>query len=146
MVDDLSAVRVLGVDDNAPWRRFVAAQLRERSVPLVGTAVDGFEAVQQAIALQPDIVIMDIWMPGMNGLAATREIGVLAPASRILIVSNENDSAIVQAAFDAGARGYMLKARAAVELLPAIEAIIRGDLFIGSGVTRGSRDDPHRDS
>jgi DNA-binding NarL/FixJ family response regulator len=141
-VDDLSAVRELEVDDSAPWRRFVTAQLLERSVQVVGTAVDGLEAVEKARALQPDIIILDIWMPKQNGLAAAREIGALVPASRILIVSNERDPAIVRAAFAAGARGYVLKLRAGIELLQAIEAIVRGELFIGRGLTLCADDDP----
>ncbi len=143
-MDDLSAVRVLQVDDNAPWRRFVTARLLESSVQVVGTAVDGFEAVQRARALQPDVVIMDIWMPRLDGLAATREIGTLTPAPRILIVSNEGDPDIVEAAFAAGARGYVLKSIAAIDLLHAVDAIVRGDLFIGRGLTRVGSDNPHR--
>lgn len=138
MVQDLSAVRVLEVDDNPPWRRFVTAHLLENSVQIVGTATDGFEAVDKARAHQPDIVIMDIWMPGQNGLAATRAISKFVPASRVLIISNEDDPAIVQAALDAGARGYILKSWAAGELLKAIAAIVHGDRFIGRGV----RSDP----
>ena len=141
-MDDLSAVRVLEVDDNAAWRRFVTAQLLKRSVQVVGTAVDGLEAVQQARALQPDLIILDIWMPGLNGLAAAREIATCAPMSRILIVSNERDPAIVRAAFAAGARGYLLKLRAGIELLKAVEAIVRGELFLGLGVTLCAGDDP----
>ena len=140
-MDDLSAVRVLEVDDNAPWRRLVEAHLLESSVRLVGTAVDGYEAVQKARALRPDVIVMDIWMPGLNGLAAAREIGEFAPESKILFVSNERDPAIVQAAFAAGARGYMLKRLAATELVKAIAAIVRGELFIGCGLTPGASDD-----
>ena len=106
-MDDLSAVRVLAVDDSAPWRGFVTAHLTRESVQLVGTAADGVEAIQKARALQPDIVIADIWMPRLNGLAATREICRVVPVSRILIASSEADPAIVQAAFSAGASGYV---------------------------------------
>ena len=127
---------MLEVDDSAPWRRSVAAHLLEKSVQLVGTAVDGLQAVQKARALQPDVIIMDIWMPRLDGFEAIREIGMFAPASRILIVSNEGDPIIVQAAFAAGARGYLLKPLAGIELLKAVEAIVRGDLFIGRGLTR----------
>jgi DNA-binding NarL/FixJ family response regulator len=141
-VDDLSAVRVLEVDDNAAWRRFVTAQLLERSAQVVGTAVDGLEAVEKARAMAPDVIILDIWMPGLNGLAATCEIARCAPASKILIVSNERDPAIVRAAFASGARGYVLKLRAGIELVKAIETILRGELFIGRGLTLCAEDDP----
>jgi DNA-binding NarL/FixJ family response regulator len=133
-VKDLSALRVLEVDDCREWRNFVAAHLLERSVRVVGTAADGLQAVYKAGDLQPDLIIMDIWMPRLNGLAATREIRVFTPAARILIVSNERDPYVVQAAFEAGARGYVLKSHAAVELLTAVEAVVRGELFVGRGL------------
>jgi len=137
-VDDLSAVRVLAVDDSAPWRGFMTAHLRAKSVQVVGTAADGLAAIQQARALQPDIVLLDIWMPKLDGLAATREISRAVPSSRVVIVSNEADPDIVQAAFAAGARGYVLKSRAAVDLLNAVGPIVRGELFIGRGLPPGT--------
>ena len=140
-MDDLSAVRVLVVDNSAPWRHFVAAQLLERSVPVVGMAVDWPDALEKTRALQPDVIILDIWMPGLNGVAGARKICTLAPASRLLIVSDEGDPAIVHAAFTAGARGYALKSLAPIDLLKAIEAIVRGDLFIGRGLAGGESDD-----
>ena len=139
----MSAVRVLEVDDSAPWRCFVVDYLRKQSVPVVGTAADGLEGIEKARAMQPDVILMDIWMPRLNGLAATREIGRFAPLSRILIVSNESDPAIVDAAFAAGARGYLLKSHAALELLTALEAIVRGGVFIGRGLA-GCGGDVHR--
>ncbi len=135
------AVRVLLVDDSPSWRRFMAAQLREHTTFLVGMASDGLEAVQQTLALKPEVIMMDIEMPRLNGLEATREIGTFAPATKILIVSNERDPAIVHAAFTAGARGYLLKSRAAIELPQALEAIARGDLFVGRGVPQPGTDD-----
>ena len=82
---------------------------------------------------------MDVWMPGLNGVAATREIATVAPASSILIVSNERDPAIVRGAFVAGARGYLLKSRACSELLNAVETIVRGDRFTGHQASEPER-------
>jgi DNA-binding NarL/FixJ family response regulator len=144
-LDNLAAVRVLQVDDCGQWRRFVEAELQARSVQVIGTAADGWEAVQKARALKPDVILMDIWMPRLNGVAATREIGRLAPQAKVLIVSNERDPAIVQAAFAAGARGYVLKSLASIELLTAVEAIICGGLFIGRGLTQGDGENPHHE-
>jgi DNA-binding NarL/FixJ family response regulator len=144
-VDDLSAVCVLEVDDGAPWRRSVAAHVLGTSVQVVGTAVDGLEAVQKARVLQPDIIVMDIWMPKLDGFEAIREIGTIAPASKILIVSNERHPFIVKAATAAGARGYVLKSLVGIELLTAVEAIVRGDLFIGRGLILHNHD-IHRDA
>ena len=145
-MEDLSTVRVLAVDDSAQWRRFVATYLMENLAREVETAADGLEAIEKAREMQPDVIIMDIWMPRLNGLAATRKIRNVAAASGILIVSNERDPDIVQAAFAAGARGYGLKPLAAVELLTAIEAVVRGKLFIGRGLTGSDSDEPCRNT
>ena len=134
-MDVLSVVRVLAVDDCEPWRRFLVAQLQQYSLQVVGTAVDGLEAVEKARALQPGLIIMDVCMPELNGVAATRVLATVAPESSVLIVSNERDPAVVQAAFDAGARGYLLKSRAGDELLNAVETVVRGDRFIGHGLS-----------
>jgi two-component system, NarL family, nitrate/nitrite response regulator NarL len=133
-VQELSAVRVLAVDDSTPWRRFVIDRLRERSVSVVGTAIDGVEAVHKAHVLQPDVILMDIWLPALTGLEATREIYKCSPLSKIIVVTNNIDPAVIQAAFDAGARGYVLKSLAAAELLEAVETVVRGEFFIGSGL------------
>ena len=133
-MDDWSWLRVVAVDDHAAWRRFIAEHLGKRLVQIVGTAVDGLEAIQQARALQPDVMLMDIAMPRLNGLEATRAISAIAPAIRILIVTNTNDPAIVQAAFEAGARGYALKSFAVTELIGAVETIIGGGIFGGRDV------------
>jgi two-component system, NarL family, nitrate/nitrite response regulator NarL len=134
VVQELSAVRVLAVDDSAPFRRFVIERLQERSASVVGIAVDGLEAVHKARILQPDLVLMDIWLPTLNGLEATREICRFSPASKIIVISNNLDPAVVQAAFDAGANGYVLKSLAAAELLAAVETVLRGETFVGGGL------------
>lgn len=131
-MDDLSGIRVLVVDDNAAWRDLVTALLRERSVNVIGTAGDGVEAVEKASMLRPNVVIMDIWMPRLNGLAATRDICTFAAAARVVIVSNESDRAIVDAAFAAGARGYVPKSLAGRDLLDAIKAVARGETFVSA--------------
>ena len=130
LLNDLSKVRVLVVDDHEPWRRFATAQLKRHSITVVGTAANGRDAVEEARALKPDIILMDLWMPWLNGLEATRQICGFDPAAKILIITNDTDPQIVQAALTAGARGYTLKSMAGTELLKAIEAVIRGDLFV----------------
>ena len=133
-VDDWSGLRVVAVDDHAAWRRFIVEHLGKPLVQIVGTAVDGLEAIQRAQSLQPDVMLMDIAMPRLNGLEATRAISAIARAVRILIVTNTNDPAIVQAAFEAGARGYALKSFVVSELKGAVETIIGGGLFVGRNV------------
>jgi DNA-binding NarL/FixJ family response regulator len=136
-LNDSSEVRVLVVDDNLQWRTVLAAYLRVCSVAVVGVAENGADALEQAGVLQPDVVIMDLWMPVLNGVDATRELATVAPAARVLIVSTECDIAIVEAAFAAGARGYLQKAFALTELVPAIAALIGGGEFVGRGLARG---------
>jgi DNA-binding NarL/FixJ family response regulator len=129
-MDDLAGVRVLVVDDSAQWRRLVAEELVGRHALLVGTAIDGLQAVDKARACRPDVIVMDLWMPCLNGLAATREIVKIVPESNIVIVSNESDPAIVEEALNAGARGYVAKSRVGVELPLAVSAAARGEQFV----------------
>ena len=135
-MSDLSGTRVLVVDDNVSWLRVVTEELAKASVHVVGTAADGVEAIDKARALRPDVIIMDLAMPRLNGLDAAREIRGFAAATAILMVSNEGGAPSVRAAFAAGARGYMLKSTAAIELRGALETIVRGGLFVGFGLTK----------
>ena len=123
------------MDDHEPWRCFATEQLQKRSIKVVGTPANGRDAVDDARALKPDLILMDLSMPCLNGLEATRQICAFDPAAKILIITNHSDREVVQAALTAGARGYILKSLAGTELLKAIEAVIRGDLFVGEGLT-----------
>lgn len=133
-VHDLSAARVLVVDDNDLWRGYVLAKLFDERVEVVGIALDGEDAVQQALALQPDLVLMDIRLPGISGIEAARRIWRGAPNSEILFVSNDADPGVVRAAFNAGGRGYVLKSLAAMELIAGMRAVLRGEPFVSSGL------------
>jgi len=122
-----SISRILVVDDYEPWRRLVCSLLQKESdLKVVGEARDGLEAVQKAIDLRADLVLMDIDLSKMNGLEAARRIGDAAQGARILFVSQINDTDVIEAALDNGASGYILKMDAEAELLPAIKAIVRG--------------------
>ena len=131
---DLSAARVLVVDDNDLWRGYVLTKLFDEHVEVVGIALNGEDAVQQALILQPDLVLMDICLPGISGIEASRRIWRGSPNSEILFVSNDADPGVVRAAFNAGGRGYVLKALAAMELIPAMRAVLRGEPFVSSGL------------
>jgi DNA-binding NarL/FixJ family response regulator len=137
-VTDLTEVRILIVDDNAAWRRFLVEELQKQSIQVVGTAEDGLFAIEQTRVLKPSVILMDVWMPRLNGLEATRAIGKFAPAAQVLILTNNDDGEVVQAALAAGARGYLLKSYVATELTAAIAAILNGSVFIGSGLTEQS--------
>ena len=129
--------RVLVVDDYEPFRRFVCALLAARpELQIVGEAADGFEAVQKAEELQPGLILLDIGLPKLNGIEAAHRIARLVPAAKILFVSQESDADLLTAALGNGAKGFVRKLEANRELLPAIEAVLRGEHFVSTGVTQ----------
>lgn len=115
-------VRILVADGFAPWRSKVRSLLQVRPEwQVIGEACDGLEAVQRTTELRPDIVLLDIGMPILNGIEAAKRIRQCSPSSRIIFVTQQNDSDTRLAALAAGAEAYLVKANAASELLPAIE-------------------------
>ena len=130
-----SSIRVLLVDDYEPFRRFVRSTLeRSPSLQIIGEASDGLEAVQKAEQLQPDLVVLDIGLPTLNGIEAARRIRKLCPASIILFVSQESSADVVQEALSTGASGYVTKAHAGSELVAAVQAVCQGRRFVSSGL------------
>ncbi len=126
------AFRVLVVDDYEPFRRFVCSTLGTRpELQIVGEASDGLDAVHKAEELKPDLILLDIGLPKLNGIDAARRIRELAPQSKILFVSQESSVDVVQRAFSAGASGYVVKADAGNELPTAVKAVLRGERFVG---------------
>ena len=128
-----SSIRVLVVDDFEPFRRLVCSILQnELELRTIVEASDGGEAIELAQALQPDLILLDIGLPKLNGIEAARRIRELAPQSKILFVSQESSVDIVQTAFSVGASGYVVKMDAGSELLTAVKAVLRGERFVGS--------------
>src|SRR5215469_13305757 len=126
-----STIRVLIVEDYAPWRRFICSMLeKRRGLRIVGEVLDGFLAVQKAQELQPDLILLDIGLPTINGIEAARRIRDQAPNSKILFVTENRCSEVVQEALRTGALGYVAKSDAATELLPAVEAVRQGKQFV----------------
>jgi len=120
-----AAIRVLVVDDFAPFRQFISSTLETiRDLEIVGQASDGVEAVQKAVELKPDLVLMDIGLPVINGIEAARRIRELVPEARILFLSQESSAEIVQEALSVGASAYVVKVNAGIELVPALEAVL----------------------
>ena len=129
----MSVIRVLVVDDFEPWRLFVASTLQKRpDLRIVFEASDGMQAVHKAEELQPELILLDIGLPTLNGIEAARRIRRLAPSSQIIFLSENSASDIAQAGLDLGARGYVVKADAGRELLSAIQAVIEGKQFVSS--------------
>jgi two-component system NarL family response regulator len=131
----ISFVRVLIVDDLEAWREFVISRLQAMSdLHIVGTASDGVEAVRKAAELQPDLILLDVRLPRLNGIEAARQIRELAPNCKILFLSAESDASVVQAAFDAGASGFVLKLDAAKGLLAGMASVLLGRAFFSRGL------------
>ena len=132
----MSSVRVLVVEDYEPFRRFIASKLQERpGLQVICELSDGLEAVQKAQELKPDLIVLDIGLPALNGIEAARRIRKLSSESKILFVSQESSVDAVQEALALGAHGYVVKAHAGSELLAAVEAILQGNQFVSRGLS-----------
>ena len=129
------SVRVLVVDDFAPWHGIVSKILRkEPDLEVVGNASDGLEAVQEAQQLQPDLILLDIGLPKLNGIEAARRIREVSPASKILVVSENHSVDVARKALQTGALGYVVKSDGARELLSGVKAVLEGKRFISSSL------------
>jgi len=130
------SVRVLVVDDYEPFRRFICSTLGKKpELQVIDEASDGLEAVQKAEELQPDLIVLDLGLPTLNGIEAARRIRKLAPQSKILFVSQESSGDVVQEALALGALGYVVKAYAGSDLLAAVGEVLENRQFIGSGLS-----------
>ncbi len=129
---ETSSIRVLVVEDSDPFRKFACSTLKQSpGLQIVGEVSDGLEAVQKAGELQPDLLVLDIGLPSLNGIEAARRIRTVSPKSKILFVSQESSVDVVEAALDTGASGYVVKMDAGSELLEAVSSILRGEQFVG---------------
>jgi len=126
-----TSIRVLVVDDYKAWRSFFSTALQKKpELQVIGQVSDGLEALQQAQELQPDLILLDIGLPTLNGIEAARQIRNVSRASKILFVSENRSPDIIKEAFTTGAGGYVVKSDAATELLPAVDAVLEGKRFL----------------
>jgi DNA-binding NarL/FixJ family response regulator len=133
----MSKIRVLIADDHAIVREGVKALITMADdMEVVGEAADGREAITRAQALEPDVAVMDIAMPGLGGLEATIEIRKLCPRTRILVLSQYDDREYVRRFLKAGVSGYVLKKSAGSDLTAAIRSVHRGGLVLDPDVAR----------
>jgi DNA-binding NarL/FixJ family response regulator len=131
----MKSSRVLVVDDYEPFRRFICSTLRRQpEVHIVCEVSDGLEAVQKAEELRPDLTVLDIGLPTLDGIEAARRIRRLSPEAKILFVSQESSTDVVQEALRLGALGYIAKTNAGIELLAAVDAVCQGRRFVGAGL------------
>jgi DNA-binding NarL/FixJ family response regulator len=130
---EITPVSILLVEDFAPFRKLTRSILAEKpGWQIIGEVSDGLAAVQQAAELKPDLILLDIGLPQMNGMEAARQIRERAPDSRILFVSQESSPDIMQEALNLGASGFVSKVKVGTDLLPAIEAVLQGRTFVSS--------------
>jgi len=128
-------IRVLVVDDYEPWRRYAGSALQKHTkYQVIDTAEDGLEAVRRARELQPDLILLDIGLPTLNGIEAARRIREVSPVSKILFVSENRSPDVAQEALSNGAGGYVVKSDATSDLLPAIETVLEGNRFISTSL------------
>ena len=137
------SIRVLVVDDYEPWRRFVRLALQiHPTCEVISEASDGLEAVQKAQELQPDLIVLDIGLPTLNGIEAARRIRTHTPQAKILFLSENRSLDIAEEALRCGGSGYVLKSDAAAELALAVEAVLHGKRFVSANVAKGGGDRP----
>ena len=121
------------VDDFQPFRRFICSKLRQKpEVQVICEVSDGLEAVQKAEELKPDLILLDIGLPTLNGIEAARRIRGLVPESKIIFSTQETDADVVQEAMRLGAWAYVFKTHAEGDLIPAIDAVLSGKRFVSS--------------
>lgn len=131
----VSQFRTLVVDDHKAFLDHVCSALRkEPGVEIVGAAQDGLEAVARAGTLQPDLVILDIGLPGLNGLEVAHRIRTLVPNARIVFLTQEFSPDIVHEALDLGAWAYVVKRSAGRELPVAVHAVMNCKKFVSEGI------------
>lgn len=128
-------IRILLADDHSLVRQGFRRILEAHpDLEIVGEASDGREAVEQTSTLRPDVVVMDVAMPGLNGIEATRQICETSPRTRVLALSMHRDAVYVREILRAGARGYLLKDAFDADLVSAVRAVARGDGYIAPAI------------
>ncbi len=134
-----SSIRILIADDFEDWRRQVRLLLRVRTEwQVIAEASDGREAIQRSEELKPDLVLLDIGLPKVNGIEAARRIRQLSPRSKIVFLSLYDWLDEVQAALSTDAMGYVLKTDSLRELVPAVDAVLQGKQFVSSSLRASS--------
>ncbi len=133
----MSEIRVLLADDHLITREGICRLLEDESdLKVIGEAADGEEAVRMVTEAQPDVVIMDVAMPKLNGIEATRQIKLIRPATAVLILSAYDDDEYVFGLLEAGAAGYLLKTASGDELVHAIRAVYKGEPVLDPVIAR----------
>lgn len=133
------STRVLIADDHATFVRTLTTVLRSAELEVIGTASNGHDAVRQTLELQPDVALMDIHMPGIDGIEATARIADAAPHVAVVVLTMFDDDDSVFAAIQAGARGYLVKGAPKDEIVRSVEAAADGEAIFGAAIARRLR-------
>src|SRR5256886_3575826 len=129
-------IRVALADDHVLVRKRLKTLLERAEFKIVAEAADGQEAVTQATSLHPDITIMDISMPMLNGIDAARELGRSCPKTKVILLSQHEEDQYILEALEAGVKGYVLKNQVASDLIHAIQQVSRGEFYLSPGISR----------
>ena len=129
-------IRLVLADDHILVRQGLRSLLEREGHQVIGEAADGLEAVKQVAALKPDVVIMDVSMPNLNGIDAAREISASAPATKAILLTQHDEDVYVTGALEAGVRGYVLKNQVAGDLLNAVQRVSSGQVYLSPGVSQ----------
>src|SRR5690242_15645829 len=140
----MQPLTVLVVEDYEPFRRAVCLSLRWRSEFRVIEASGGLEAGEKARELRPGLILFDISWPKMNGFESARQVQKIVPAAKLLFVSQESNWEVIPETFRLGAQGYVQKQHVLTDLFPAIDAVLGGQRFLGSGLEVGKAGDIRR--
>ena|SRR5215470_12073137 len=135
-----SVVRVLIVDDFTEWRQVIRGIVSGMpQVEIAGEAANGLEAVEKAQQLQPDLILLDIGIPGLNGIEAARQIAKVCPKSKIAFLTENRCYELVEEALQVGASGYILKSHFDSELISGVAAMLKGKQFVSHAMVRSPR-------
>ena len=137
----MSVTQILVVDDFLAWQNFVSVMLQgESDLRIISSVTDGLEAVRKAKEIRPDLILMDLSLPVMNGIDATRQILAHSPGTKVLFLSEHRDSDLIQTAFDVGALGYVLKSDSQADLIAGIRSVLLGRPFVSRSLTKLARE------
>jgi two-component system response regulator NreC len=139
-------IRIVLADDHVLVRQSLKTLLEREGFQVVAEASDGQEAVRHAASLQPDIAVMDISMPILNGLNAAREMSRSIPKTKVILLTQHDEGQYISEALDAGVKGYVLKNQVASDLLDAIRQVSRGQVYLSPGVSSGVMEAYHSKS
>jgi len=129
----LSAGNILVLDDFKLFRKFAVELLGKRpELQVVGEASDGLEALQRAVDLRPDLILLDIALPSLNGIEVARQMRSLVPGSKIIFLTRETSANLAREALSLGAWGYVTKTMAQADLFAAVEAVLSGKMFVSN--------------